>query len=122
MSQNDTISRRIITEVFIIGAAVILILIFIFKLTSHNFSYVESILGTQETIADEISNDEIIVNINTAGIEEFMTLDGIGEVTAQKIIDYRESNNGFMTIEELLHIEGIGEAKLKKIKNYVTLE
>ena len=49
-----------------------------------------------------------------------MTIDGIGEATAAKIIEYREENNGFSDIEELLNVSGIGVAKLEKIRNFVT--
>ncbi|MBQ8410512.1 MAG: helix-hairpin-helix domain-containing protein, partial [Ruminiclostridium sp.] len=42
--------------------------------------------------------------------------------TAQKIIDYREENNGFLTIDELLKVDGIGEAKLEKIRSFITIE
>ena len=62
----------------------------------------------------------MIININTATIEELITLDGIGKVTAQKIIEYREKNNGFLTIDELTKVDGIGEGKLDKIRNRIT--
>ncbi|MBR6939212.1 MAG: helix-hairpin-helix domain-containing protein [Clostridia bacterium] len=48
------------------------------------------------------------VNINTAGIEELMTLENIGEAKAAQIIEYRNKNGNFRSIEELMNIEGIG--------------
>lgn len=60
------------------------------------------------------------ININTAGVDELMTLNGIGEVRAKAIVDYRETNGLFRTIEEILLVKGIGEATFEKIKNSIT--
>ncbi len=62
-----------------------------------------------------------IVNINTATIEQLCQLPGIGESTAKKIIEYRETYNGFKSIEELKEIKGIGTSKYNDIKNNITV-
>ncbi len=62
--------------------------------------------------------DEII-NINTASKEELMKLPGVGEVTAGKIIDYRESNGGFSSVEDIKNISGIGDKTLAKFKEKI---
>lgn len=64
---------------------------------------------------------EVKVNINTANKEKLETLPGIGETTAQKIIDYRESNGKFKTIEDIKNVSGIGEAKYESLKDKITV-
>ena len=64
----------------------------------------------------------IKVNINTAFAADLMMLPGIGEVTAERIIDFREKNNGFIKPEDLLKVKGIGEKKYEKLKPYITVE
>ena len=64
---------------------------------------------------------EVKVNINTANKEKLETLPGIGETTAQKIIDYRESNGKFKTIEDIKNVSGIGDAKFESLKDKITV-
>ena len=61
------------------------------------------------------------VNINTANKEKLVTLPGIGETTAQKIIEYREQNGKFKEITDLKNINGIGEAKYENLKDKITV-
>lgn len=60
------------------------------------------------------------IDINTADKATLMTLSGIGESFAQKIIDYRERNGGFKTVQELTNIRGIGPALVEKNKDLLT--
>lgn len=68
-----------------------------------------------------VSDVLAVVNINTAGVTELDTLDGIGPAYAQRIIDYRNSNGLFKTIEEIKNVSGIGDATFDKIKNDITV-
>ena len=57
------------------------------------------------------------ININSAGEEELMELDGIGKAFAGRIIAYREENGAFATPEEIMKVSGISEKKFEKIKD-----
>lgn len=76
--------------------------------------------GTATTTADT-NSDGALVNINTASLEELETLPSIGEVRAQAIITYRETNGGFRTIEELQEVSGIGEKIFADVAPYITV-
>lgn len=64
---------------------------------------------------------DFIVNINTAGPEELISLPQIGEVRAQAIIDYREQYGSFISVEELAEVDGISENLLENIRAYITV-
>ena len=74
----------------------------------------ESIEDTNES---DINVQEKI-NINTATKDELTSLNGIGESTANKIINYRNKNK-FKEIEDIMNVPGIGEAKFNNIKDYI---
>ncbi len=79
--------------------------------------YIPSI--TENTEIDVGSEDlsQNKININTANQAQLEELEGIGETTALRIIEYRKQNGKFKTIEDLKNVKGIGEAKFNKIKN-----
>ena len=66
----------------------------------------------------EMSNVKLI-NINTAGVSELMTLPGIGESRANDIIRYRTENGGFGCIEDIKKVSGIKDAAYSKIKDLI---
>ena len=76
--------------------------------------------GAWDSLNEETAGNGKI-NINTAGMDELMTLTGIGEAKAQSIISHREKNGNFQSIEELMEIEGIKEGVFNKIKDDITI-
>ncbi len=66
------------------------------------------------------NNQNTKININTATLEELMTLSGIGESKAKSIIKYREENP-FKTIEDLKNVTGIGDNLFAQIKENITV-
>lgn len=62
------------------------------------------------------------VNINTGGVEELKALPGVGDLLAQKIIDYREENGKFKTVDDLKNVSGIGDKKFESMKEYVSVK
>ena len=72
---------------------------------------------------DTIKNEQTSkININTATIEELDNLPGVGESTANKILNYREENGIFKSIEEVKNVNGIGEKKYIDIKDKICIE
>ncbi len=61
------------------------------------------------------------VNINTAGREQLMTLNGIGSARADAIIAYRQENGAFAKIEDIMKVSGIKEAAFARIKDYIAV-
>lgn len=68
---------------------------------------------------DEKSESSELININKASKEELMTLPGIGESKAEKIISYREQNGGFNSTEDIMQISGIKDGMYNKIKDRI---
>ena len=59
------------------------------------------------------------ININSADLSELTKIPGVGEKTAQKILDYR-ANNSFSSIEDIKNVPGIGDKKFESMKDYIS--
>ncbi len=72
--------------------------------------------------ADTIKVTDELIDINRAGIDELVSLPGIGPVKAQRIIDRRTELGKFNNVEELISVKGIGEKTLAKITPFIKCE
>ena len=75
-------------------------------------------LSITNTNANETGEMQKQVDLNRASKEELMTLPGVGEKTADKIIEYRQTFQ-FKSIEDIKNIDGIGDKKFEKLKDYL---
>jgi len=62
------------------------------------------------------------INLNLANQAELENLPGIGEVLAQRIIDYRTQRGSFRTIEDIKEVSGIGDKRFEAIRELITVE
>jgi len=62
------------------------------------------------------------LNLNTATLQELDALPGIGPVTAQSIIDYRNQNGAFKKLDDVKKVRGIGDSLYNQIKDLIALE
>lgn len=101
----------------IITAAAVMLLCFAQR--SAKFAALSPLPWNPPALADEADRDER-VDINIAGMDELMTLPGIGEARARAILDDREANGPFRYPEDLIRVEGIGEGVLSGILDRIT--
>lgn len=65
---------------------------------------------------------EGLVHLNTADVQELETLPGIGPVTAQRIVEHRNTYGKFQSTEELKQVSGIGEKTFQQIQDLITVD
>ncbi len=74
---------------------------------------------TQEVQSIELNYSGLSdkINLNKAGITDFMRLPGIGRAIAQRIVEYRDANGPFRRIEDIMNVNGIGPARFERFKH-----
>ena len=84
-----------------------------------------AVSSSQKSVSSRVAGAKaaefLKVNINTAGLEELQTLNGIGPVKGQSIIDYRDEHGPFLKSEDLINVKGIGEKTLAKLIDFITV-
>jgi competence protein ComEA len=88
------------------------------KENSKKNTSISSSLMTSKADVSQVSG---LININTATKNQLKNLEGIGDSTAQKIIDYRTQNGQFNKTEDIKNVSGIGESKYQKIKDKISI-
>lgn len=61
------------------------------------------------------------IDLNTATSEQLQSIKGIGEKTAQSIIQYRTDNGPFASVDALVGVKGIGNKKLEKVRDQLSV-
>jgi len=77
-------------------------------------------LAADQPVAKSVSG-EALLNVNSADALKLTELPGIGEVTAARIVTYRDENGPFQSVDEMIKIKGIGPKVLAKIRPLITI-
>ena len=90
------------------------------KLGEYNELHSNNIFESNTQSSTNIQSN--LININKASIEELDKLPGIGEATANKIVNYRAEKGKFNSIEDIKNVKGIGDKKYEELKNLISIE
>ena len=113
------LERRLIAAALLICAILVGITAFSANRLREPEIYV--VLSSQEIPGNQDLPTEPIC-INTCTKEQLLSLPGIGETLAQRILDDRMKNGAFRSVEDLCRVSGIGESKLAAIREYIVIE
>ncbi len=89
----------------------------------NDFSLITQTSGVENNFRNEtVVTNEGKININTATVDDFISLPGIGPAKALSIVEFRNKYGPYATIEELLYVPGIGEGQLSDIRLLIFVE
>jgi len=83
-------------------------------------TYISNLITVDETEAVEEPENLNLININTASLDELMTIDGLDKGKAKLIIEDREKNGAYKSTRDIVRVNGIGNKTYLKIKDKIT--
>lgn len=93
-------------------------LAFVVALLPATFSYANPVESAAAAVVTPFEK----ININSADAAMLTTLNGVGNVKAQSIVEYRNQNGRFKTAADLLAVDGIGQATIAKNKDRIIVD
>jgi len=136
MLSLTTAERRVLQFLlagFIVGIGVKLTRELVASPTKFDYSASDSVFvalseraGSDRSTVSEADRQEPVhtgpVHINSAGKAELMSLPGVGEVMAERIMLDRQDNGIFRTIEDLERVRGIGPKRIEQLRPLVIID
>lgn len=89
--------------------------------TTTVFVNVETVTAKETTQGTTVLQVTYPLNLNTATLEELMTIDGLGEKRASAILEYRDFLGGYSDVSQIMNIQGINEGVYAQIAGYLTV-
>ncbi len=78
--------------------------------------------SSNSVVATTSSSSSVVVNLNTATVDQLTQINGLGEKKASAIIEYREYIGGYTDVSQIKNISGIGDTVYEQIAPYLTVE
>lgn len=103
-------------------AAALGLMALVLMLSAPQHALPQSALPAVETVSGRgiaLVDGDVRIDINSADVDMLVSLPGIGETLAQRIVEYREQNGPFVTVDALLQVQGIGQKKLEAIRGQI---
>lgn len=72
--------------------------------------------GPEGTAAAAASSEDGPISLGSATVDQLDTIDGIGPVTAEKIVEYRDQHGGLASVDQLDDVSGIGPATMESLR------
>lgn len=63
-----------------------------------------------------VADEDGPISLGSAGVEQLEEIDGIGPVTAGKIVEYRDQHGGLASVDQLDQVSGIGPATMESLR------